>query len=377
LRVTDGERKHRRGMSASLIGLVAAASFVVAGCGDDSSGGGTTSAGEAPTVAVLSVGAKDDTRWGQSWYEGGQEAGLGDKFSFTGNVNSPDQYISQGSAFASQGEQMLILANGGVAKAAADLADQFPNTTFCQGTYQPTEAQTAKEPPNVCHIDVEQQEPSFLAGVVAGLATKTNVVGAINAFKFPALTRQPEAFALGARCVNADVQFVQKYINSFTDAAFAKAATLSEMRDGADVIYSVTDDATEGVYAAARTQPGTYVIPQYFDSFDAAPDVVLTTVEFDIPAAEADLIKQASAEGGLPDHFFKSYDITEGYGGLADFHDNADALSPDAMQTYEDIKSKVESGEIEVPDESEGANPIGTVGAGTQIDPESMGCSPA
>jgi basic membrane lipoprotein Med (substrate-binding protein (PBP1-ABC) superfamily) len=43
------------------------------------------------------------------------------------------------------------------------------------------------------------------------------------------------------------------------------------MRQGADVIYSVTDDATEAVYAAARTKAHTYLIPQYFDSFDAAP----------------------------------------------------------------------------------------------------------
>src|SRR5581483_7624076 len=111
-------------------------------------------------------------------------------------------------------------------------AKQFPKTTFCQGTYQPTKAQQAAEPPNVCHFDVEQQDGAFLAGVLAGLVTKTNKVGAISGFAFPALTRQPEAFSIGARCVNSKVTFTQKYINSWDDTALAKAAATAMIGDG-------------------------------------------------------------------------------------------------------------------------------------------------
>jgi basic membrane protein A len=370
----------RRGLGLAVLIAVVVLAGVASGCGgdDDDGGGGSAGGGggggDAPKVAVLSVGTKDDTRWGQSWFQGAQDATeAGDaEASFTGNLNSPDQYVSQASAFASRGYKIVILANGGVAEAAVELANQFPNTIFCQGTYQPSEEERSKEPPNVCHMDVEQQEPSFLAGAVAGLATKTNVVGAINAFKFPALTRQPEAFALGARCVNPDVKFVQKYINSFTDVAFAKAAAQTLMREGADVIYSVTDDATEGVYAAARTRKGTYVIPQYFDSYDAAPDVVLTTAEFDIPKAEAALLKKAAA--GLPDNYFESFDISQGYGGIAPFHDNESALGPDGVAKYKEIEEKVKSGEITVPDEMEGSAPLGEQGSGSKIDPAEIGC---
>jgi basic membrane protein A len=350
-----------------------------AGCGGDDDDGGSAASGDAPQVAVLSVGAKDDTRWGQSWYEGSEqaaEAGYADP-SFTGNLNSPDQYLSQATAFASRGYDTVVMANGGVPQVAVQLANQFPDTTFCQVVYQPSESERAKEPPNVCHIDVEQQEPSFLAGAVAGLVTETNVVGAINAFKFPGLTRQPEGFALGARCVNPDVKFVQKYINSFTDVAFAKAATLTLMREGADVIYSVTDDATEGVYAAARTKEGTYVIPQYFDTYDKAPDVVLTTAEFDIPKAEVALLKQAASADGLPDNYFKSLDIQQGYGGIAPFHGNADALTAEDMDKLEEIEELLRNGDITVPDERGGPTPLGEQGSGSKIDPQSIGCPAA
>jgi basic membrane lipoprotein Med (substrate-binding protein (PBP1-ABC) superfamily) len=349
---------------------------VAAGCGSSSDGG---SGGGGPKVAVLTVGTQDDSRWGQSLYEGADAAAkAGDAdFQYTGNLNSPDQYVSQASSFASQGYPMVILANGGVAKAAAQLAKQFPDTTFCQGTYQPTPAERKAEPPNVCHFDVEQQEPSFLAGVAAGLATKTNTVGAIAAFQFPALVRQPEAFNLGARCVNPKVSFVQKYINSFTDVAFAKAATLSLMSQGADVIYSVTDDATEGVYAAARTKPGTWVIPQYYDSFTKAPDVVLTTVQFDLAKAETELLKQSAKEDGLEEHFFHSYNIKDGFGSLAPFHANADALSAADKEKLAEITSMVKDGTIKVPDETEGEIPLGTVGSGAKINPQSIGCPAA
>jgi basic membrane protein A len=349
-----------------------------AGCGS-SSGGSSGSSDSGPKVAVLTVGTQDDSRWGQSLYQGADAAAkAGDAdFQYTGNLESPDQYVSQASSFASQGYPLVILANGGVAKAAVQLAKQFPDTTFCQGTYQPSPSEAASEPPNVCHFDVEQQEPSFLAGVVAGLATKTNTVGAIAAFQFPALVRQPEAFNLGARCVNPKVKFVQKYINSFTDVAFAKAATLSLMNQGADVIYSVTDDATEGVYAAARTKPGTWVIPQYYDSFTKAPDVVLTTVQFELDKAVTALLEQAASKEGLGDNFFQSYDIQDGYGSLAPFHANAKALSAADKEKLAEITADVEDGTIAVPDEIEGDLPLGTVGNGSKIDPQSIGCPAA
>ena len=136
---------------------------------------------------------------------------------------------------------------------AVKLGKQFPKVKFIQAPYEFTSAKDqASQPPNVGHVDFKQEQGAFLAGAMAGFVTKTNKVAAIYAFPFPALTRQPEAFSIGARCTNPNVTFTQKATNSFTDAALARAAASSLYSSGVDVIFSAVDQAVQGVIAAAN-----------------------------------------------------------------------------------------------------------------------------
>ena len=109
------------------------------------------------------------------------------------------------------------------------------------------------------------QDISFVSGVLAGRMSKSGVVGTVASFNFSNITWQAEGFRLGARYVNPKIKAFSTYINSFSDAGKAKEAAQAMIDGGADVIYSSTDQASRGIYAAAEAA-GIYTIAFYSTS---------------------------------------------------------------------------------------------------------------
>jgi basic membrane protein A len=196
------------------------------------------------------------------------------------------------------------------------------------------------------------------------------VIGAVNGFEFPQLTRQPEAYILGARCVNPEVKLVQKYINSWTDAALGKAAAKGLISQDADVLLATLTTATQGLIAAAREGDGVWVMPAYFDSNDTAKDVILTSVIFDLESLSEDVFTKG-VNGELEPGQALPYPMGDlPNSGVAPFYEDEDVVGAEGVAKIDEIKQKIVDGEIEVPNTDE----IGTVGAGTKIDPASVGC---
>jgi basic membrane lipoprotein Med (substrate-binding protein (PBP1-ABC) superfamily) len=338
-------------------------------------------------VAILDPGTENDASWGQAWADGAKRAAkqYGVKLTVVGNVFTTDQYVSQGSAFAQKGYDMVVMPNGVLYDTSQKLAKQFPNTYWIMSPLDFLNRKTAakKFQPNMGVVDIEQQDGAFRAGVLAGLITKTNKIASVNAFAFPALTRQPEAFSLGARCVNSKIEFEQKYINTYTDTAVAKAATQAFIGDGADVILGPTNQAVQGIFAAAEGAPRpTYIIPEYYDAHKQAPSVVLTTVLFNLQGVSYDLVKRLVTHH-LPPRFFYSYTFTNfGSGTLSPFYNLAGKVPASARKTLAAIDAKIKSGQIRIPDETSGINgtgkdAIGKPNTAVKINVRSLGCKPA
>jgi basic membrane protein A len=358
-----------------LVGLLAATVAAVA-----ASTASTAPRAQAPyTVALLTTGAVNNRSWANAWTDGAKAACKQFKCKLTvvGNLDAPDQYVSQGSSFASKGTKLIIMAHGAMQSAAVKLAKQFPNTEFVQAPFEfKTKAEQDKsEPSNVGHVDAEQQYGAFLAGALAGLVTKSGKIAAVYAFPFPALTRQPEAFLLGAECVNPTVKFTQKQTNSFTDAAAARAAASSLISDGADIVFGAVDQAIQGVIQAANAGPkGTYAIASYYDDHSLGPKVVLTSVLYNLQGVAYDIIKRG-VQGKIPQHWYRSYNLKNAkVGELAPYYNLAPVVTPAMRAKLAQIKARVLSGKIKVPDETQGSPTIGTVGSGSKITPKSIGC---
>jgi basic membrane protein A and related proteins len=375
----------RNGKLRGLMALLAVALLaVLAGCGDDNGGGGggggsaDNGAKKDVKVAVLATGAVNNRSWANSFARGAEKAkqDLGVDVTMVGNVETPDQYAQQGASFAAKGYDLIIFAHGAMNEPAVKLARQFPKVQWVQVPYEfadPKERQA--QPENLGHTDFKQEQGSFLAGALAGMVTKSNKIGAVYAFPFPALTRQPEAFHLGARCTNSQIQFSQKATNSFTDAALARAAGSSLYSGGTDIIYSAVDQAVQGIIAAANgAGGGKYVIAQYFDQADLGPKVVLTSVTYNLDGVLVDVIKTFQ-DGKMTPRWYKEYAYKDGVGKLAPFGELDSVVSAEAKANLDKMTKAVEDGTIKVPDAVLRSPTIGKPGDGGKIDPASIGCT--
>ena len=352
------------------IAIVAAGALALGAvaCGDDdssasSSTGGSTAAAIDYSVAVLSPGSASDGSWGQATTEGVEQAAKEYGVTIDGkgeNLLTPEEYTQQGTAFAKSGTNLVLMANGSVPQSVTKVATDFPNTTVCGAAMTIPEAELPK---NACTYDPEQQEGAFTAGYLAALTSKSGKLGVVAGFPFPALTRQVEGFTLGARYAKPDIEVQQVYINSWTDVAAAKAAGAAQFADGVDIIFSATDSATQGLFAAAQEAgPGHYVIASYFDTHDQAPDVVLTSVLYNLQGVNKEMINKGVKGEIEPTNYQCGLDF--GVGELAPFYNLDDQVPAEAKEKLDTLVQEIKDGSLKVPD----TTVLGKEGAGAKYD---------
>jgi basic membrane protein A len=358
----------------------AAALLVTAACSSDAdmpppsssaAGSSASSSSAAPAdgrtyrVAALLTGTENDGGISQGFVEGMRmaESKYGVEIRTVGPIQTPDETMQQGAAFAQEGFDLVFIVHSGLIDATPKLAEQFPDTTFCAFFDEDPDV-LAGQPKNVCYFDPENQYGSFMGGVAAGLATTTNHVGAIVGMDIPLATRQAQGFHLGAKCVNPDVKYGEVFTGDFNDAAKAKAAAESLYGNGADILLAAVDSAVQGMFTVAEAAPGRLVVPQYFDNYDAAPDVVLTSALFGL-----DEIALKMIEDGIAGTIERQYRFTDKFS-LAPFHQHADALGAENVAKIEAIKAKILAGDIRIPQEDE----IGAAGSAAAIDVTELGC---
>ena len=395
-------RSIRKPASRRLAFLVAAmiVPAVLVACGGDDDDGtadtGTTTDTAAETtepaaqdysVALLATGARNNQSWANSWVDGAERAAeeLGVSVEIADNVDAPDQYLTQCSAFASQGVDLIIFAFGAAVEQADQCGEQFPDTTVID-VFQPPDADfVAAEPANVGHVDPEQQQGTFLAGVLAGLVTETNTIGSVYAFPFPALNRQFEAYELGARCVNPDIEALVRQSDSFTDAAAARAAASALIDNDADVLLAAVDQAVQGlIQAASEAQEEgkqVFVFPSYFDANDLGPEVVLSSVLYNLDGIAFDVMEMG-VNDELGDNYFQSYTFENlQVGDLAPLGEQEELVGEENIAILDAFKAAVADGTVTIPDETisdpnvAGGATIGEVGAAAEIDEADIGCT--
>lgn len=239
-------------------------------------------AGKDFKVAYLPCGRVNDQSWSQAGYEGilAAKKELGVEASYSESV-SPADIEAAARDYASRGYNLVLLHCATFMDAGLKVSSDFPKTFF-------TVTSAFSVPSNVISINLQQQQGTFVAGVLAGMVTKSNRLGAIyNTLGF---NRQSEGFRLGARFANPKVELAVTYLNNAEDAAKAKEAALAQYDTGADVILAATDQAANGVFRAG-TERGKYVIAEYADQNARALNAVLGSVVFEQAHIISDIIK--------------------------------------------------------------------------------------
>jgi basic membrane protein A len=110
--------------------------------------------------------------------------------------------------------------------------------------------------PNVLSVVFKEQEGSYLVGMAAAMATKSNKVGYINAMSMPLMNAFECGYVQGVKYVNPKVEVLSNIVGS-TPAAFhdpARGAEIarSQFSRGADVTFAVAGPTNLGILQAAK-----------------------------------------------------------------------------------------------------------------------------
>ena len=168
--------------------------------------------------------------------------------------------------YATGGAQLIVGEAFAVEAAARKVAKDFPKTSFLMGSSGKVQA------PNFAVFDNYIQEPSYLAGMIAGGMSKSNKIGMVGGFPIPEVNRLMHAFMAGAREVNPKVEFAVTFINSWFDPPKAKEAAFAMIDKGADVMYA----ERFGVSDAAKERK-VLAVGNVINTQDKYPDTVVAS----------------------------------------------------------------------------------------------------
>lgn len=102
---------------------------------------------------------------------------------------------------------------------------------------------------NMGSFEARNYEATYLAGVLAGRMTKSNVLGWVGAFPVPQVVWRLNGFLLGARSVNPAVSCNVIWINTWNDPAKEKDAVNALITQGADVLAGSPNTPVQGATA--------------------------------------------------------------------------------------------------------------------------------
>ncbi len=222
------------------------------------------------TVGFILVGPVGDGGWSYSHNEGrlALEQELGVKTLYKESVPENQEVEGEIRNMIDQGASIIFATSYGYMNYVEELSKEFPDVTFfhCSG-YKQTD--------NMSNYFGRIYEARYLSGIVAGLKTETNHIGYVGAFPIPEVVRGINAFTLGARSVNPDVEVEVVWTSTWYDPAIEKEAAIALLDNGADIIAQHQD--TGGPQQAAQER-GAYSIGYHTDMSDVAPNAVLTSV---------------------------------------------------------------------------------------------------
>ena len=239
------------------------------------------------------------------------EAKFGDKIKVTTVENIPENADAERVLrdLAQQGNKLIFATSFGYMNSVLKVAKEFPDVKFEHATgYKTAE--------NVANYSGRFYEARYLAGKLAGATTKTNILGYVAALPIPEVLQGINAFTLGAKSVNPNVEVRVVWTSAWYDPGKESDATKSLIGQKADVI---THHTNSSAVAAACEEAKIPVISYNTSMKRAAPTMLLGGViqiwdsfyEGRIQAVMDGTWKPQSVWGGVPEHMVALVDIAK------------------------------------------------------------------
>jgi len=100
-----------------------------------------------------------------------------------------------------------------------------------------------KQAENMRSYDSRTYEGAYMAGVIAGKMTKTNVLGVVGSIPIPEVVRNINSFTLGAQSVNPKIKTKVVWVGEWFNIPKEGEAATAQINGGADVLMQNTDSS--------------------------------------------------------------------------------------------------------------------------------------
>lgn len=169
---------------------------------------------------------------------------------------------------ARQGHQLIFATSFGYLEPALRVAAEFPELRI-------EHAGGYKTAPNLNTYNARHYEGRWLAGLLAGKASRSGVVGYVAGFPVPEVIQGINAFTLGLRAANPKAQVRVLWVNTWFDPPKEREAAAALLQQGADLL---TYHSASPAVAQAAEEKGAKLIAYHSDMARFAPTAQLAAV---------------------------------------------------------------------------------------------------
>ena len=326
-----------------LLVVVFVASFAV-GCGGkagEEEEGAASQEGESKEpegfkVAMVLTGPINDAGWNESAYKGLVTAK--EQFqvetAYSENVPQPD-FEAVIRDYADKGYNLIICHGFEFSDVVKTVSPEYPDSIFAV-----VNGDSFQEP-NMVSMRFNTPQTGFIAGTVAGLISKTNVVGMIGGTKMPHIQDALLGFEAGAKYVNSNAKALTGFTESMTDLAKGKEMAMAMIEQGADVTCANANQAALGVIDAAKSK-GIKHIGYISDQYDVDPDTIFVSVIQSVEDMVVSVVDKAVKGEAKPALYLMG--VNDGAIRLSDFHGNEANLPEGAMDKINEVIAGIKDG---------------------------------
>jgi basic membrane lipoprotein Med (substrate-binding protein (PBP1-ABC) superfamily) len=172
----------------------------------------------------------------------------------------------------------LVIAHGSqYGSSLREIAPDFPDVSFAHGTTVDTFVTEGIN--NVFAYEAAADQGGYVNGVMAGLLTKSNVIGIVGPIETGDAKLYIDGFQSGVKASNPDATVNVNYIGSFSDVALASEAANTHVAAGADVLTG-TAQMVVGAIGVAEENHALWFGTQSSQT-TLAPDIVVANQVYD------------------------------------------------------------------------------------------------
>jgi basic membrane protein A len=303
-------------------------------------------AADVKPALIYDLGGKFDKSFNEAAFNGAQkftkDTGIAFREFEIANDAQREQALRK---FAGDGNNPIVVAGFSWAAAIEKVAPQYPKTNFAIIDMVVTGQ------PNVKSIVFKEQEGSYLAGVMAAMAAKSNKVGFVGGMDIPLIHKFACGYVGGVKSIKKDAEVLQQYTGTdytaWNDPVKGGEITKSQIAQGADVVYHAAGGTGVGVLQAAA-EAGKLGIGVDSNQNGLQPGHVLTSMMKRVDVAVYNAfndVKEGKFKADIENLGLKEEGVD-----VAMDDNNKALVTPEMAAAVEKAKKDIISGAVEVHD---------------------------